>query len=133
MELKVGGLDKTLESEYDESRRSEAQSGQTIEELLRRQQTLEESMNKLAIALLAASTLASAPPAQAGMVNHSRPQQCMPGYQFYPDKHECIEMHLDQPKLVEKAGCKVGEFRQVPDPSKPGGFRIQECLNPQAE
>ena len=57
---------------------------------------------------------------------HRRPEhECLPGYDYYVGKGECIETHA--PKLVQKVRCKLGEFRQVPDPSRPGGFRIQEC------
>lgn len=56
----------------------------------------------------------------------ARRARCLPGYQFYRAKGECIEVH--EPVFVESAACTPGATRQVPDPARPGGFRIQRCM-----
>lgn len=50
---------------------------------------------------------------------------CGEGYDWYPNKQTCEEHHA--PKFVEKAKCKIGEVKWVPDPSVPGGKRELTC------
>jgi hypothetical protein len=61
-----------------------------------------------------------------GVTGHGRPvrRDCEQGFRMN-SRGECIEMH--EPRLVERAACTPGETRRVPDPARPGGFRIHEC------
>ena len=47
------------------------------------------------------------------------------GYQFDQARRVCYEQH--EPVLVARAKCELGQMRRVPDPSHPGGVRIQMC------
>lgn len=88
--------------------------------------------NRFTIAAASVVALAIfASPALAGSKNKQRysgPPPCLDGYQFYPDKGECIRVGPITPnsRLAQKAPCKPGEVRRT-DPDDKGTFKIQTC------
>jgi hypothetical protein len=52
--------------------------------------------------------------------------KCQSGYQYYPDKNECIRIRQN-PDFAGKAKCTPGEVRRVPNPAKPGHMIEQTC------
>ena len=87
-------------------------------------------MKSIVLALAAALVCGSAALAQqkssptTGTVVKENP--CLAGYQFYPDKGQCIELK-GTGELVERAKCIPGEERWVDDPNRAGGKRRHTC------